>query len=74
MTAGLPLKKSVLTPLTKHVVGLVGLSAGMSVTFAAILKKKQKIWIRSSFGLSFTYNNINNFEGRTELYYENSKK
>ena len=62
MTAGLPLMKSVLSPLAKNVLLPFGLSAPMSATDTAIKKKKKK-WIRwSSFGLSFTYNSINNFQ------------
>ena len=39
MTAGLPLMKSVLTPLTKKVLSPLGLSAGISAADAAIQKK-----------------------------------
>ena len=39
MTAGLPLMKSVLTPLPKSVLILLGLSAGMSAADAAIQNK-----------------------------------
>ena len=39
MTAGLPLMKSVLTLLTKSVLLLLGLSAGMSAADAVIQKK-----------------------------------
>ena len=39
MTAGLPLMKSVLTPLTKKVLSPFGLSAEMSAVDAAIQKK-----------------------------------
>ena len=39
MTAGLPLMKSVLTPLAKRVLILLGLSAGMSAADVAIQKK-----------------------------------
>ena len=39
MTAGLPLMKSVLTPLAKSVFIPLGLSAGMSAADAAIQKK-----------------------------------
>ena len=39
MTTGLPLMISVLTPLTKNFLLLFGLSAAMSVTYAAIQKK-----------------------------------
>ena len=61
MTAGLPLMKSVHTPLAKNVLLPFGISAGMSAADAAIQKKK-KSWIRSSFGLNFAYNRINNFK------------
>ena len=39
MTAGLPLMKNVLTPLTKSVLISLGLLAGMSAADAAIWKK-----------------------------------
>ena len=39
MTAGLPLMKSVLTPLAKNVLLPFGLSAAVSATDAAIQKK-----------------------------------
>ena len=39
MTAGLPLSKSVLTPLAKSVLLLLGSSSGMSAADAAIQKK-----------------------------------
>ena len=39
MTAGLPLMKSVLTPLPKNVLLPLGLSTGMSAADAAIQKK-----------------------------------
>ena len=39
MTAGLPLMKNVLTPLTKSVLISLGLSAGMSAADAVIWKK-----------------------------------
>ena len=39
MTAGLPLMKRVLTPLTKNVLLPFGLSAAMSAAVAAIQKK-----------------------------------
>ena len=50
MTAGLPLMKSVLTPLVKRVLLPFGLSAAASPTDATI----QNLWIR--------YNSINNFK------------
>ena len=46
MTAGLPLMKSVLTPLAKSVFLPFGLSAAMSATDLAIQKK---LWLRLSF-------------------------
>ena len=42
MTTGLPLMKSVLTPLAKNVSLPFALSAAMSATDAAIQKKKKK--------------------------------
>ena len=42
MTAGLPLMKSVHTPLAKNVLLPFGISAGMSAADAAIQKKKKK--------------------------------
>ena len=41
MTAGLPLMKSVLSPLAKNVLLPFGLSAPMSATDTAIKKKKK---------------------------------
>ena len=41
MTAGLPLMKSVHTPLAKNVLLPFGISAGMSAADAAIQKKKK---------------------------------
>ena len=54
MTAGLPLMKSVLTPLDKSVLLPLEFSAGTSAADAAIQKKK--LWIR--------HNSINNFKLR----------
>ena len=51
MTAGLPLMKSLLTPLAKSVLIPLVLSAGMSAADATIQKK---LWIR--------HNSINNFK------------
>ena len=56
MTAGLPLMKSALTPQAKNVLLSFGLSTGMSAEDSAIPVK-----IYGS-GLSFAYNNINNFK------------
>ena len=61
MTAGLPLMKSVLTPLVKGVLIPLGLSAGMSATDACSYSK-ENLWIRSSFGLNFACSNTNNFK------------
>ena len=44
MTAGLPLMKSVLTPLAKNILLPFGLSAAMSATDSSIQKKS---WIRN---------------------------
>ena len=51
MAAGLPLTKSVLTPLTNSVLMSLGLTAEKPVTDVAIQKK---LWSR--------YNSINNFK------------
>ena len=59
MTFGLPLMKSVLTPLAKSALWTLGLSAGILAGDAAIQKK---LWIRLSFGLSLAYNSTNNFK------------
>ena len=63
MTTGLPLMKSVLTPLAKNVSLPFGLSAAMSATDAAIQKKKKKRI--SNFS-------IDNFKWRNGRYNENS--
>ena len=64
MTTGLPLMKSVLTPLAKNVSLPFGLSAAMSATDAAIQKKKKKKWISNY--------SIDNFKWRNGRYNENS--
>ena len=56
MKDGLPRMKNVLTPIAKNVLLPFGLSVVMSAADAAIQNK------RSSFGLSFAYNSINNFK------------
>ena len=61
MTAGLSLRKNVLTPLTKSVLIPLGLTTAASATDAAIQKL---FWIR--------YYRVNNFERRNGRYYENS--
>ena len=48
MTAGLPLRKKVLTPLTKNVLLPFGLSVGMSAADAAI---QNKIYVSGSTAL-----------------------
>ena len=66
MTAGLPLMKSLLTPIAKSVFLSLGLTAGMSAADAAIQKKKKKkLWIRNY--------SINNFECRNGRYNEKVK-
>ena len=52
MTTGLPLMKSVLTPLAKNVSLPFGLSAAMSATDAAIQKKKKKGSVTSALIIS----------------------
>ena len=61
MTAGLPLMKSVLTPLAKSLLILLGLLAGMSATDAAIQKK--------FYGLGTTALIISNEEIIHKRYY-----
>ena len=53
MTAGLPLMKSVFTPLAKSDLLPLGLSAAMSAADAGYQKKKKKLWIRN-----YTINNF----------------
>ena len=52
MTTGLPLMKSVLTPLAKNVSLPFALSAAMSATDAAIKKKKKKGSVTSALIIS----------------------
>ena len=61
MTAGLPLMKSVLTPLAKSLLILLGLLAGMSAADAAIQKK--------FYGLETTALIISNEEIIHKRYY-----
>ena len=61
MTAGLPLMKSVLTPLAKSPLILLGLLAGMSAADAAIKKK--------FYGLGTTALIISNEEIIHKRYY-----
>ena len=61
MTAGLPLMKSVLTPLAKSLLILLGLLAGMSATDGAIQKK--------FYGLGTTALIISNEEIIHKRYY-----
>ena len=61
MTAGLPLMKSVLTPLAKSLLILLGLLAGMSAADAAIQKK--------FYGLGTTALIISNEEIINKRYY-----
>ena len=61
MTAGLPLMKSVLTPLAKSLLILLGLLAGMSAADAAIQKK--------FYGLGTTALIISNEEIIHKRYY-----
>ena len=66
MTAGLPLMKSVFTPLAKSVLLPFIISSNVSNRCSY---SKENLWISSSsfglsfasFGLSFVYNSINNF-------------
>ena len=54
MTAGLPLMKSVFTPLAKSDLLPLGLSAAMSAADAGYQKeRKKKLWIRN-----YTINNF----------------
>ena len=55
LKTGLPLMKTLLKPLAKSVLILLGLTAAVSATYAAIQKKKN-FWI--------WYDNINKFELR----------
>ena len=64
MTAGLPLMKSVLTPLAKSLLILLGLLAGMSAADAAIQKK--------FYGLGTTALIISNEEIIHKRYYWNN--
>ena len=61
MTAGLPLMKSVLTPLAKSLLIVLGLLAGMSAADAAIQKK--------FYGLGTTALIISNEEIIHKRYY-----
>ena len=61
MTAGLPLMKSVLTPLAKSLLILLGLLGGMSAADAAIQKK--------FYGLGTTALIISNEEIIHKRYY-----
>ena len=61
MTAGLPLMKSVLTPLAKSLLIVLGLLAGMSAADAAIQKK--------FYGLGTTALIISNEEIINKRYY-----
>ena len=61
MTAGLPLMKSVLTPLAKSLLIVLGLLAGMSAADAAIQKK--------FYGLGTTALIISNKEIIHKRYY-----
>ena len=54
MTAGLPLMKSVITPLAKFFLIPIGFSAGMSAADAATQKK---IWIRCKSNNNFKRRN-----------------
>ena len=78
MTVGLPLMKSVLTPLAKSVLILLELSIGISAINAAIQNQIYGSGRRllalplHPFWLSFGYNNINNFKWRNERCNENS--
>ena len=64
MTAGLPLMKSVLTPLAKSLLIVLGLLAGMSAADAAIQKK--------FYGLGTTALIISNEEIIHKRYYWNN--
>ena len=61
MTAGLPVMKSVLTPLAKNVLLPLGLSAGMSATDAGI-QKTQKTKQKTNNGSGTTVLIISNEE------------
>ena len=63
LKTGLPLMKTLLKTLAKSVLILLGLTAAVSATYAAIQKKK-KFWI--------WYDNINKFELRNRWYHENN--
>ena len=69
LKTGLPLMRNALKPLAKSALIPLGLTVAAAETDATIDKKN--VWIRTSFGLSFAKNNINNFDWGNEWYHEN---